>query len=201
MASRSAICSSSSTIYLSAWPWLTALCWLALARIFVPSNASVTSPTRSARRRGGAEARRDFEHLVKAAFKQRAVFPPKRADAVVIGMPVRAEQPHRDVLMGEPLDAPAAKGARRGAVEEQPEQHRGRILIAARAPVVDVCRAQIQQPDRLHDEVDQMIFRHPVAQIRRQEQRRVVISVHAAGRHPTPTRKVKISSAVSPTGC
>jgi len=55
-----------------------------------------------------AHPRRNFEHLVKAAFEQRAVLPSESADAVVVRMPVRAQQPHRDVLMGEPLDAPAA---------------------------------------------------------------------------------------------
>ena len=121
---------------------------------------------------------------MKAAFKQRAVFPAERADAVVIRMPVRAQQPHRDVLMGEPLDAPAAEGACGIAVDEQPEHHPVRILFAARAPVVDARRAQVQQPHRLHDEVNEMILRHPVAQIRRQEHGGVVVDVDEAGGHP-----------------
>jgi len=145
--------------------------------------------------------RRDFEHLMKAAFEQRAIFPPERADAVVVRMPVRAQQPHGDILVREPLDAPAAKRAARIAVDEQPEHHRGRILLAARAVVVDARRAHIQQPHRLHDEMHQMILRHPVAQIRRQEHRGVVIDGDEARGHPPITRNFKIRSAESPTGC
>jgi hypothetical protein len=148
-----------------------------------------------------AHARRSFEHLMKAPFQERATFAPERADAVVIGMLVRAQQPHRDILVREPLDAPAAEGARRVAVDEQPEHHRGRVLLAAGAAVVDARRAQVQQPNRIHDEVDQMILRHPVAQIRRQEHRRVVVNVDEAGRHPGSTHQIKNSGAQSPTGC
>jgi hypothetical protein len=46
-----------------------------------------------------------------------------------------------------------------------------------------------------------MILRHPLAQIRRQEHRRVVIDGNEAGGHPISTRLIKMSSAESPTGC
>lgn len=43
---RSCVISSSSNFSCSqAWPWLIALCLLALARIFVPSTETVMSPT------------------------------------------------------------------------------------------------------------------------------------------------------------
>ena len=114
------------------------------------------------------DARRRFEHLVKAALEKLLIFHPKSADAVVVGMGVRGEQTHGDVFVGESLDAPTAKRACGVAINEQPEHHPRRILLAAAAAVVDARTAQIQHPDGLHDEVDEVILRHPRTQIRRQ---------------------------------
>jgi len=83
-------------------------------------------------------------------------------------MMIRAEQPHGDLLVGVLFDLAAAEGARGVTVDEQREQPRRRVLLAAAAAVVDPRRAQVEQPDGIHDEVDEMIRRHPIAQIRRQ---------------------------------
>jgi len=54
--------------------------------------------------------------------------------------------------------------------------------------VVDARRAKVEQPDRIHDEVHEMILRHPIAQIGRQQKRGVVVDVDEAGRHALSTR-------------
>ena len=114
------------TICGTAWPWLTAEEAEGNSGGSVDGRAAVLARAGedfgSVQREGHlphaqhAHLRRDFEHLVKTAFEQRAIFPSERADAVVIRMPVRTQQPHRDVLMREQLDAPAAEGAARVAV-------------------------------------------------------------------------------------
>lgn len=124
---------------------------------------------------------------MKAAFEQGPVFPAEAADAIVVGMLVGAEEAHRHMLVGEPLDAPAAEGARRIAKDEQPEHHPRRILRAARPPPIDPRRAQVQHGDGVEDEMDQVIGRHPIPQIRRQEQWSIVIDGDKTRGHPPPT--------------
>ena len=79
------------------------------------------------------DARRALDHLVKAARQQLPVPAAKGADRIVIGMMIRAEQPHRHLLIGVLLDAPAAEGARGVTVDEQPQHQRRRELLAAAA--------------------------------------------------------------------
>ena len=54
------------------------------------------------------------------------------ASSVVIGVGVRAEQPHRHAVMGRALDLPAGEDARGIAVDEQAEQQARRIRRIAR---------------------------------------------------------------------
>ena len=89
----------------------------------------------------------------------------------MIGVRVRAEQAHRDVFVTRTLDLAARKHARRVAVDEQREQHPGRILLAAGAARVDRRRAGVDQLDRIDLKMHQVIRRHPVPQVGRQEQR------------------------------
>jgi len=65
-------------------------------------------------------------------------------------------------------------------MDEQTQHQRRRELCAAAAAVIDARRPQIQQPHRVHDEMHEMIFRHPSAQIGRQKQRGVVVDVDEA---------------------
>ena len=70
---------------------------------------------------------------------------------LVIGMMIRAEQPHGDLLVRVPFDLAAAEGARGIAVDEQREHQRRRVLLAAAAAVIDARRAQIEQTDGIHE--------------------------------------------------
>jgi len=83
------------------------------------------SCSRAARDFPGGKCRCVLAHPPTSLFPSSA--------SVVIGMMIRAEQPHRHLLVGVFLDAPAAEGARGIAVDEQPEQQRRRVLRAAAA--------------------------------------------------------------------
>jgi hypothetical protein len=66
------------------------------------------------------------------------------------------------------------------AEDEQAHHHCGRILLGAGAALIDLGAAHIDLRHRVHDEMHQMILGQPVAQIRRQEQRGVVVDVDEA---------------------
>ena len=128
-------------------------------------------------------ARRQFQHLGEHAAEERAVFLPEGAEGVVIRVRVRAEHPHRHAVVGRQLDAAAAKRAGRVAIDQQRQQQTGRILRAAAALFVHPHALQVEGLHRFQNEMDQMIFRHPVPQIRGQQQRRVPVDVDEACGH------------------
>ena len=68
-------------------------------------------------------------------------------------------------------------------LEEQAQQQVRRIWRAAGAAGVDADLAQVESLHRIEDEVDEMIGGHPVAQIGREQPRRVVIDVDEAWTH------------------
>ena len=49
-------------------------------------------------------------------------------------------------------------------------------IPAAGATLIDARQAQVQCGDRIHDEMDRVVRRYPVAQARRQEHRSVVFN-------------------------
>jgi hypothetical protein len=141
------------------------------------------------------------EHLLEAALQQRAVGPAEGADAVVIGVAVRAEQAHGDVFVGGAFDLATAEGARRVGINEQAQHQRGRILRAAGAAFVDPRLADIEQVDGAHDEMHQVPLRHPVPKVRGHQQRSVVVNEAELGRHTYSTPQVGFSWGESPIGC
>ena len=115
------------------------------------------------------------------------VFAAELADRVVVWVGVAGEESHGDVFVGLSLNAAAGEGARRVAIDQQAEHHGGWVLGVACAALVGVRPAQIQCFDRIHDEVNHVIRCHPVALIRRQEQRGVVVNVDETGGHDPDT--------------
>jgi len=108
--------------------------------------------------------------------------------ASVVGVGVSGEETNGDVFIGECFDAAAGESARRVAVDEQAQHHGGRVLGMAGAALVGAGLAQVERFDRIHDEMDHVVGRYPVAQVRRQEQRGVVVDVDESGEHFTHTR-------------
>jgi len=132
-------------------------------------------------------AHRQFEHLREAAGDQRPVLPAERANRVVIGVGVAAEQPHGHVLKTGRLDPPAPKHPGGVAVDQQREHHPRRILRTAAALLVDARRAHVELLDGIENERHQMIRRHPLPQIGRQQHRGVSVDHYKAGSHASQT--------------
>jgi len=65
-----------------------------------------------------------------------------------------------------------------GLVFEFRGHHRGRILFAARAPMVHPQVARRDLLDGVEDQVDQMIFGQPLAQVAGQKHRRLPIQIN-----------------------
>ena len=90
-------------------------------------------------------------------------------------MRVRAQVAHGHIAVGRALDAAAAESAVGVAVDEQGEHHRRRERRVAAAAVIDGEGAQRQPLDGFDDEVNQVILRDPVAQVRWKKQGGLVV--------------------------
>jgi hypothetical protein len=101
----------------------------------------------------------------------------------VIGVRVGAEVTHGHIAVGGAPDAPAAEEAVGIAVDEQGEHHRRRKLRVAAPAVIDREGAQRQPLDGLDDEVNQIILRDPIAQVRREQQGGLTVDGGEAGGH------------------
>lgn len=86
-------------------------------------------------------------------------------------------------MVEESLEVVVAKGDRGVAIDQQSQHHGERVLGVAGALLVGPRPAQNQRAYRVHDEVNQVIRSHPVAMVRRQEHRGVVVNVDEADGH------------------
>jgi hypothetical protein len=86
------------------------------------------------------------------------------------------------------LLAAAAEGAGGVAVDEQGQEHAGRVLVAAGAATVDLELAQVQGVDGVEDEMNQIMGGHPLAQIGWEQQRGVAVDGNEACR---PTFEIR----------
>lgn len=114
---------------------------------------------------------------------QLPVLPAERADRVVVRARVPAQDSRRHAIAGRPLYGPARKHPARVAIDEQREQLRRRILLAATASVVDLGRARAHLADRVQNKLAQVIFRDPLPHIRGQEKLRFTIYGDDSGGH------------------
>ena len=101
-------------------------------------------------------------------------------------MLVGREVAHGDVAVGGALDAAGAEEAVGVTVEEQRQHHVRRILLVAAALVVDGEGGQREPICGADDEVDQIVFGDPVAQVWGQEHRGGAVDVFEAVRHLAP---------------
>ena len=124
-----------------------------------------------------------LQHRHERGAERRAVGGAKVADRGVIGVMVGAKEAHGHVAVSGRLNRARAKPTGGVTVYEQGQHHGGRVLLAARAAMVDV---KVAQRDLLHgiqNEMDDVPDRQPVAQIARQEHRRVAVQIDETCRH------------------
>jgi hypothetical protein len=119
----------------------------------------------------------------------------------VIRVRVGGEQAHRHAVVSVLLDATRTEGAGGVVVYQQGQQHRGRILFGTGAALVDFDLAQVQRGDGVHDEVNQVIGGHPVAQIGRQKQRGVAVNGNETRGHVSQTRLLRPRSKPETKSC
>ena len=117
-----------------------------------------------------------LEDLHEARGQEVLVFAAEGAKGVVIGVGVGGEEAHRNTVVSALPDAAAAEGAGGVAVDEQAQQHAGRVWGAAGAAGVALDLAQVKGLDGVEDEMDQRIGGYPLAQIGGQEQRGVAVN-------------------------
>jgi hypothetical protein len=108
---------------------------------------------------------------------------PESTNAVVVGMVVGHEVTHGHVPVGGPLDAAGTEKAIGIAVNQQRQHGMRRVLGIAAPLLVDGESRKGQAFHRADDEVDQVVLRHPVAQVRRQKQGSVPVNILEAMCH------------------
>lgn len=115
-----------------------------------------------------------FERLDEELGERLEMLLAEAGDGVVIRMLVGGEVAEGDAVVGGLLDAARTGEAGGVAIEQQPREHFrviARGAAAVLAPVGFQNRIEIQLADDLGDEAGQVIFRQPVVQGRRQQER------------------------------
>jgi hypothetical protein len=106
-----------------------------------------------------------FQHVHEGGGDGGEVLATEGADRVGVGMLVGGEVAHGDVTGGGALDAAGVEEAVGLAVDEQRQHHVRRILLVATAFGVGGEGGQREPVHGADDEVDQVVFGDPVAQV------------------------------------
>ena len=108
----------------------------------------------------------ELQHIHKALPEGFEVLAPELADRVVVGMGPRAQVTDRHVTVSGSLDLARGEQAVGVTVDQQRQHHVGRELLVAGAPMVDAKTLQREPLHGLNHEMDQVIFGHPIPQVR-----------------------------------
>lgn len=84
---------------------------------------------------------------------------------------------HGHAVVGGLCDAPAAEGARGVAADEQGQHDGRREWPGAGAARVDAEAAQVKRPDGIEDEVNVVVGGEPIAEVGREQRRRIPVEV------------------------
>ena len=185
-----------------------------LARVFirkraVPAGVGVylRAVQRERAHLQNAHLARQKQHLNEQRLNLFQKPPPERRDGVVVGMIVGGNEAERHAVIGRPLQLAARKNARRIALHQQPEQHRGMIRRRARAAIIPAHRPKVEAVDHLDHKARQMPLRQPLVNRGRQQKSRLPINrPEIAQQRPTePNQHIdstqSATRALSPTGC
>ena len=136
--------------------------------------------------------------------------PPERGDRVVVGVVVGGDVAERHAVVSRPLQFAAGKHPRRIAVNQDAQEHPGRVRRRAGAAISADHAAKIEPVDHLHDKPRQMSLRQPLLHRRRQKKHRLAINVSEIAHRqqailwPRINRcdsSEKSAVGLSPTGC
>ena len=126
---------------------------------------------------------RHRQHLQERFARRLGVPPPKRADRVVVRVAARRHIADAQVPAGRP-PGPARAGHPVGvAASRQRRRHPRVVPRRPRAPLVRLERARRNPLHRLQDEMRQIVFRHPIADVRGKQ---VQLGGVAPGKLPHP---------------
>jgi hypothetical protein len=144
---------------------------------------------------------RQHQHLHEQRFDLRQKAPPERGNAVVVGLGVGSDEAHGHRVVAGALDLAAGVQPGGVAVDQQAQQHRRMVGIAAATRVLTRQFAQIQLVDDLHHEARQMILGKPLVHRRRQQIGSVSINGNEAAHGLGGSLNVAaIVSAATPSG-
>jgi hypothetical protein len=103
-------------------------------------------------------SRASTRHLHEQRLDLRQEAPPKRGDAVVVGLRVRGNEAKRHRVVAGPLDLAAGVHPGGVTVDQQTHKHRRVVRIAAAARVLPSQLAQVQLVDHLHNKTGEVIL-------------------------------------------
>ena len=114
---------------------------------------------------------------MESRFQEVLVVAAEGANGVVVGVVVGAEVTHRHRVVSEGFDAAAGEGAGGVGIDEQGEHEGGRVLLGAGAALVDLGGGEVEDVHRLDDEIDDVGFGDPVAQVNGKQERCAAVDV------------------------
>ena len=99
-----------------------------------------------------AHLARQQEHLNEQRLDLLQKPPPERRDRVVVGMIVGGDEAERHAVIARPLELATRKDARRVAVDQQSDQHRGMVRRRTGASIIPAHRPKVEAVDHLNYE-------------------------------------------------
>lgn len=90
-------------------------------------------------------------------------------------MGVGAEETHGDIAVGGGFDLGAGKSSAAVGIDQEGQQHGGRVLLMAGATMVDLGAGGVDRLDGIDEEVHEVSGRNPVAQVGRKKHRGVAV--------------------------
>ena len=126
----------------------------------------------------------------------------KARQRVVVRVQVAGDEAERRRVVSRPLELARAEHTRRVTVEDEPDQHLGRVGLTATRAIPGIDGRQVELGDRVNNKTRQVIGRQTVAQPHCHVESRLVVyrlecSVHTHNL-PQPGR---FGLTFSPTGC
>ena len=132
---------------------------------------------------GQAQLLGQLQDADKGRTKCAPIEHPELANRRMIRMEIGAQITNRHIAVGRCFDRPGAKPTGRVTVDQQSRHHRGRILLAAGAAVIDLEVVGWDLIDGIQNEMNDMAFGHPLAQVAGQQHRCLSVQIDETCSH------------------